>query len=156
MMYSEEECEICKGKGIDKDSRIGICPKCKAMSSYEKDSMCIMCNVKLVRYTDCICNGTGKKRLFEYGWENGNLVMERNKLTKKEEGLLQEIQEIAFREMGERTRIASGDDQVYVEGLYNQLKKDKNSQILVRVVFRLCKQANTKNPTKTEKQNVKN
>ena len=140
-MYSKEKCKICKGKGINKDSKIAICPKCKAMSRYEKDSMCGKCNVKLVLYTDCICDGTGKKRLFDYGWENGKLVMEKKPLTKKEEELLQEIKEIAFKEMGERTRAGSGDDQAYVDRLYNELKKDKNSQILVEIVFKLCKQS---------------
>ena len=67
--------------------------------------------------------------------------MEKKPLTKYEEKVLKEIREIAFREMGERTRIASGDDNFYVEGLYNGLKKDKNSQVLVRIVFKLCKQA---------------
>ena len=98
--------------------------------------MCRRCNVKLVLYTDCICDGTGKKQLFEYGWENGKLIMEENPLTKEEEELLQEIKEIAFREMGERTRIGSGDDNAYVDGLYNKLKKDNNSKILVKIVFR--------------------
>lgn len=77
---------------------------------------------------------------FQYGWSNGQLVMEKKSLTEHEEKLLKEIEDIAFREMGERTRVASGDDQVYVNGLYNKLKKDNNSQILVRIVFRLCKQ----------------
>lgn len=141
MMYSKEKCDTCKGKGIDKNSNIAICPKCKIWSNYEKDKKCGRCNVKEEHYTDCFCNGTGKKRLFEYGWSNGRLDMEKKSLTKEEEELLKEIKEIAFREMGERTRIASGDDQFYVDGLYNQLKKDNNSQILVKIVFRLCKQA---------------
>lgn len=79
---------------------------------------------------------------FESGWNNGKLAMESKPLTKEEEKLLANITETAFREMGERTRIASGDDQFYVDGLYEQLKKDKNSQILVKIVFLLCRQAN--------------
>jgi len=74
---------------------------------------------------------------FKYGWSDGKLLMNEIPLTNEEEELLIKITDIAFREMGERTRIASGDDQVYVEGLYNQLKKDKNSQILVEIVFKL-------------------
>ncbi len=141
MMYSKEKCKYCKGKGIDENSKIAICPKCKIWSNYEKDKMCGRCHVKEERYTDCICDGTGKKALFEYGWSNGKLDMEKTPLTKEEEELLKEIKEIAFREMGERTRIGSGDDNAYVEGLYDELKKDKNSQILVEIVFKLCKQA---------------
>ena len=142
MMYSKEKCDVCNGKGINKNSRIAICPKCKIITApYKKDLMCHIHNVKMVQYTECICNGTGKKRLFKYGWENGKLIMEKNPLTKEEEKMLKEIKEIAFREMGERTRIASGDDQFYVDGLYNKLKKDNNSNILVEVVFKLCKQS---------------
>jgi len=76
---------------------------------------------------------------FHYGWSDGKLVMEETPLTEKQEKLLKEITEVAFREMGERTRMASGDDNYYVEGLYNQLKKDKNMEILVRIVFRLVR-----------------
>ena len=81
------------------------------------------------------------ERNWIYGWMNGKLLMEEKKLTEKDKSLLSEIREIAFKEMGERTRAGSGDDQAYVDGLYNQLKKDKNSQILVEIVFRLCKQS---------------
>jgi len=80
-------------------------------------------------------------RKWKYGWSNGKQNMEIKSLSKKEEELLQEITEIAFREMGERTRAGSGDDQAYVDGLYNDLMKDNNSKVLVRIVFRLCKQS---------------
>jgi hypothetical protein len=77
---------------------------------------------------------------YEYGWWNGKLKMDEKPLTKKEEAILKKMTEIAFREMGERTRMGSGDDQAYVDGLYEQLKKDNNSKILVEIVFKLCKQ----------------
>ena len=79
---------------------------------------------------------------FEYGWGNGKLKMEEVVLTPEETKLLEDITEIAFREMGERTRAGSGDDQAYVEGLYEEMKKVKNNSILVRIVFLLCRQAN--------------
>ena len=84
------------------------------------------------------------KKIFEYGWENGELLMDKQVLSKEDTELLNKIKEIAFLEMGERTRGGSGDDQAYVDGLYNQLKKDNNSKILVEIVFKLCKQANEK------------
>ena len=68
---------------------------------------------------------------FEYGWENGKLLMEKTPLSKEDIDLLNEIIDIAFIEMGERTRMGSGDDQAYVDGLYNKLKQDNNSKILV-------------------------
>ena len=78
---------------------------------------------------------------FEYGWENGKLLMEKIPLSKEDIDLLNSIMDIAFIEMGERTRMGSGDDQYYADGLYNKLKQDNNSKILVEIVFRLCKQA---------------
>lgn len=82
------------------------------------------------------------KNKFEYGWSNGKLLMEQEPLIQSEEELLKEIKELAFREMGERTRAGSGDDQAYVNSMYDELKKDMNSNLLVsRIVFRLCKQA---------------
>ena len=81
---------------------------------------------------------------FIYGWSGGKLLMNETPLTKEEEKLLFKITDISFREMGERTRRASGDDQGYVDGLYNKLKGDKNSQILVEIVFKLCKQIGVK------------
>lgn len=79
---------------------------------------------------------------FKYGWSDGKLLMNETPLTKEEKELLTKITDIAFQEMGERTRRGSGDDQCYVDELYNQLKKDNNSKILVEIVFKLCKQIN--------------
>ena len=81
---------------------------------------------------------------FIYGWSDGKLLMDEVPLTKEDEELLIKIQDIAFREMGERTRIGSGDDNAYVDGLYNELIKDNNSKILVEIVFKLCKQVASK------------
>ena len=84
------------------------------------------------------------QRHFDYGWDNGELSMEKVSLTKEEEDSLLRITDIAFREMGERTRIASGDDQFYVNAMYNDLKQNKNMNTLVRIVFMLCKQFHKK------------
>ena len=78
---------------------------------------------------------------FEYGWENGKLLMEKTPLSKEDTKLLNQIMDVSFIEMSERTRMGSGDDQAYVDVLYNMLKQDNNSKILVEIVFRLCKQA---------------
>ena len=82
---------------------------------------------------------------FEYGWSGGKLLMNKIPLTKKEKELLTEITKIAFKEMGERTRIGSVDDESYVYDIYNQLKKDNDAKILVEIVFKLCKQSLDKN-----------
>jgi len=79
------------------------------------------------------------KKNWNYGWDNGRLVLEKG-LMKKDEKLIKEITDVAFKEMGERTRMGSGDDQVYVDGLYDKLRTDNTSIMLVRVVCLLCKQ----------------
>jgi len=83
-----------------------------------------------------------RKFQFAYGWDNGKLAMEKTPLTEEEVDLLRRITEVAFWEMGERTRGGSGDDQWYVDSMIEHLKKDKNMEILVRIVFLLCRQAN--------------
>jgi len=84
-----------------------------------------------------------RERLNDFEWQKNRIAeleadIKRLKL-KREKELLEKIKEIAFREMGERTRRGSGDDQAYVDGIYEQLKEDNNSNILVEIVFRLCK-----------------
>jgi hypothetical protein len=95
----------------------------------------------ILKFTDILLEDVIKKLPFVYGWDNGELAMEKTPLTSEETELLNQITEVAFREMGERTRGGSGDDQWYVDSMYEHLKKDINSNMLVKIVFLLCKQS---------------
>jgi len=59
--------------------------------------------------------------------------MEEQPLTPEETTLLAQVTNLAFREMGERTRAGSGDDQAYVDEEYARLQNDPDAQRLVRI-----------------------
>lgn len=81
---------------------------------------------------------------FEYGWDNGKLVLDKQKLTKRDKELVKAVMDTAFHEMAERTRMGSGDDQAFVDTAYEQLVKEPIYKILVEVVFKLLKQQGDK------------
>jgi hypothetical protein len=82
-----------------------------------------------------------KETGWRYGWKDGKLEMEQPPLPVDEEELLKELTDIAFKEIAERTRTGSGDDQAYVNSMYDHLNQDGEARALVRVTFLLCKQA---------------
>lgn len=84
---------------------------------------------------------------FKFGWDNGKLEIEKKPLSKKAQKLLDEIKETTYCEMGERTRRGSGDDQTYVDGMYEQIKKDRSSNLIIEIVFRLLTDKSLDNET---------
>lgn len=85
-----------------------------------------------------------KKGWSQIGWDNGEHVLSRTKLSDREKQMLDEIRGLAIRELGESTRMGSGSDQYYVNHAIEEVTKCGWTKELVEVVFKLCKNNFTK------------
>lgn len=129
-------CELCKKEcdtSIDGHANL-YCGSCFAKESFDpkayfsKETMDLVGKIK---------ERDPRPPTFEYGWRNGNLVIEEKELTMEQVLFLGSLTTAALSEMAERTRMGSGDDSLHVERALEQFKGDKNYLLLVRIVYLL-------------------